>query len=169
MTNIDFSDLDFHYADSALVIRPDSATNLNVPFASIKRVHLSHTGGRRRSVPFMAIELNTGELFRIDGYSRFLSSDEEREAYRNFIVDFHKRLGPLKRNIKFTGGVDMPKPVSIVLSVVGAGLLAYNVNREFYTAEGIGYPIAMVVVGMITFLRSGHEYDPVKIPGKYLR
>lgn len=167
MTNIDFNDLDFHYADTSLVVRPDSSTNINIPLSSIIQVHLGHAN--RNKFPFILIELNNGETIRIDGYQRFRSTAEEREAYRDFVIDFHKRLIPHKREIKFTGGIDMPKSVSIILSVVGSALLVYNVNREFYTAEGIGFPIAMIVVGMIAFLGKGHNYDPDKIPGKYLR
>lgn len=167
MTNIDFNDLDFHYADTSLVIRPDSATNLNIPFSSITQIHLGHAN--RPKYPFMLIELNSGETIRIDGYRRFTSTAEEREAYRNFVIDFHKRLFPHKREIKFTSGIDMPKSVSIILAVAGSALLVYNVNQEFFTAEGIGFPFAMILVGMITFLGKGHNYDSDKIPGKYLR
>lgn len=168
---IKFSELDYIYEEDAFVIRPDSAINIRIHFAHIEEIHMTHTGGGRRkaNVPCMYIKLNTGEEFRIDGYRRFFSPKIEREAFRDFIIDFHKQLKTNQRRIKFTGGINLPKPMSAILAVGGAGLFALSWARGMDGTQTLPVSTIAMVVGLITFFSSGRQYDPNKIPGKYLR
>lgn len=171
---IKFSELDYIFEEDAFIIRPDSATNIPIKFFEIVEIRLDHTSGssfKRRSStrPCMTLKMKSGEEFRIEGLKRFMSSQEEREGFRDFVIEFHKQLKNHQRGIKFIGGINFPKAMSVALAVGGSALMVYQFKQEFISSEGVGAALCATVVGLITFFTSGHQYDPNKIPGKYLK